>query len=119
VAIERLKGDEVRVDAYLGLLQYYLGPALRRALEAMMATREHKYISDFARKYYGEGKVEGEAKGKAKGLREAVLTVATARSIALSDADRTRVATCSDLATLESWLTRAAHAVTANDVFGD
>ena len=80
-----------------------------------MGTSEHKYFSDFAQKYYGEGKAEG----RAEGIREALLTVTAARSVALSSEDRARIATCGDLATLESWLAHAAHAATAKEVFGD
>ena len=32
-----------------------------------MESNKYEYRSDFARKYYGEGKAEGEAKGKAEG----------------------------------------------------
>jgi hypothetical protein len=115
-ALEKLEDE--RAKAYFDLLKYYRNKALERALlEAFMATGEQKYLSDFARKYYGEGEAKGMAEGEAKGLREAVVTVAAARGIALSDEDRGRIAACSDLAALEAWLTRAAHADTARDVF--
>jgi hypothetical protein len=77
----------------------------------MMGTSEHKYLSDFAQKYYGEG--------EAKGIRESVLAVLAARGLALSEADRAKVAACSDSATLGRWLTRAARATATADVFED
>jgi hypothetical protein len=56
------------------LLRYHLGAALDRALEAIMATSEHKYLSDFARKYYDAGREEGEVAH----ARTALLTVLAA-----------------------------------------
>jgi hypothetical protein len=88
---------------------------LERALEAMMGTSEHKYFSDFAQKYYGEGRVEG----KAEGVSEALLAVLAARGLTLSENDRARVAACTDLVTLGRWLTRAARATATTEVFED
>jgi len=107
--------EEKRGRAYFDLLRYHLGEALDRALEAIMATSEHKYLSDFARKYYGEGKAEGEASG----ARAALLIVLTARGISLGEEDRARIDACTEVRALDSWLARAAQATTAGDVFGD
>jgi hypothetical protein len=70
--------DEARAAACFDLLRYHLGEALDRALEAIMATSEHKYLSDFARKYYGEGRAEGEALGKAEGEAQGKVELARA-----------------------------------------
>jgi flagellar biosynthesis/type III secretory pathway protein FliH len=87
-------------------------------------TTEHRYLSDFARRYFGEGeakgRAEGEAKGriegKAEGIREALLTLSTSRSIVLSEEDRAAIASTSDLATLETSLRRVARAVTTREI---
>jgi len=84
-----------------------------------MATSEHKYLSDFARKYYGEGVAEGKAEGKAEGARAALLTVVAARGVALRPQDRERIAACADVAMLDAWVARAAQATVSGDVFGD
>jgi hypothetical protein len=84
-------------------------------MEAMMGTSEHKYFSDFAQKYYGEGKAEG----KAEGVREALLAVVAARGLNLSENHRAKVAACSDSVTLGRWLTRAARATATAEVFED
>jgi hypothetical protein len=84
-----------------------------------MATSEHKYLSDFARKYYGEGYGQGEAMGESKGARSALLIVMDARGIVVSDEDRARIDACADVGTLDTWLARAAQAATSGDVFGD
>jgi hypothetical protein len=128
------KLDESRARAYFDLLQYHLGEALHRALEARMTTSEHPYLSDFARRYYdtgkaagkAEGEATGEAKGEAKGeargeahrARAALLTVLTAREVPLADADRARIEACADLSTLDAWLARAARATKVDEVFG-
>jgi flagellar biosynthesis/type III secretory pathway protein FliH len=83
----------------------------------MMATNEHKYLSDFARKYYGEGeakgKAEGLAAGEAKGRAEALLAVLTARGLGVSPAERHTILECTDSARLDRWI---AHAVTVESV---
>ena len=83
-----------------------------------MATSEHKYLSDFANKYYGEGKAEGQTEGETKHAREALLIVIAVRGIAMSEGDHARVEACTDPRTLDAWLARAAQATTAADVFG-
>jgi hypothetical protein len=107
--------DQGRGRAYFDLLRYHLGKAFDRALEAIMATSEHKYLSDFARKYYGEG----EAKGRAEGAREALLTAIAARGIALHEEHRAQIDACPDVAMLNAWLVNAVRATTAEEVFGN
>jgi hypothetical protein len=80
-----------------------------------MATSEHKYLSDFARKYYDDGEAKGEAKGEVVRARAALLTVIRARDIRLSDDERARIEACADLA----WLARAARAAGSTEIFAD
>jgi hypothetical protein len=111
--------------AFLDLLRYHLGDAFERALEKIMATNEHKYLSDYARKYFDEGeakgKAEGKAEGKVEGLAEgqarALLHVLAARGIQVGDDLRARVLSCSDLAQLDAWLQRAVRATRVDEVF--
>ena len=116
-------GEDGRARAYFDLLRYHLGAALDRALEAIMATSEHKYLSDFARKYYDAGREEGIAEERARGAiahaRTALLTVLAGRDIALSEALRARIDACADLATLDAWLVRAVRAAYAAEIFAD
>jgi hypothetical protein len=58
---------------------------------------------------YREILVEGEAKATARGI----LAVLGARGISVSDAIRTRILGCSDVATLDAWIRRAAVVSTA------
>jgi len=125
LAIRALGQD--RAQAYFDLLRYSLGAALDRALEAIMTTSERRYLSDFANGYFDKGKAEGEAKGKAEGeaegkaegLRAALGTVLSARGLALSDPGRAQIASCADVATLTTWLARAATVPSEADVFAE
>ncbi|MPY82301.1 MAG: hypothetical protein GEV00_03080 [Actinophytocola sp.] len=69
----------------------------------------YEYESDFARRYYGQGKTEGEAK--------ALLRVLAARGIAVSDDARARITSCTDLDQLERWLDRAVSVDSADELF--
>jgi hypothetical protein len=42
-----------------------------------------------------------------------------ARLVAMGDEDLARIDACLDVATLDAWLTNAAQATTAREVFGD
>jgi hypothetical protein len=112
-------GEDGRARAYFDLLRYHLGAALDRALEAIMATSEHKYLSDFARKYYDAGIAEGQTRGELARARTALLTVLAGRDIALSEELRTRIGACADLAMLDAWLVRAVRAADAAEIFAD
>jgi hypothetical protein len=106
--------DDDRRRAYFDLLRYHLGAALDRALEAIMATSERPYLSDFANDYFAKGKAEG----RAEGARIALVAVVTSRGLSLGDEDRARIAACSDAATLEAWVGRAARAAAVAEIFG-
>lgn len=112
-SIAALPGE--RAKAYFDLLRYNLGDALDRAMEALMATGEQRWLSDFANKYYGEGIEKGRAAGKA----ESLLAVLTARGLAPSATIRAQIDTCTDVALLDRWLTRAVHASTLDEVFAE
>ncbi len=99
--------DAQRSRAYFDLLRYHVKGALDRALERLMATTEHKYLSDFARKYYDEGEAKGKAEGEARGKASALLQILAARGLEVPDDARARVLACLDLAQLDAWLARA------------
>jgi flagellar biosynthesis/type III secretory pathway protein FliH len=126
-AIVRLDGE--RATLYYDLIRSRVGEAARRALEELMQSGKYEYQSDFARKYYGEGRAEGRAEGEAIGRAEgraegeaigraeAVLNVLAARGIAVKPAVRSRVLSCGDIATLDAWLRRAVTVAAAEDIF--
>jgi hypothetical protein len=67
--------------------------------------------------FFGEDR--GEARGIVKGQAKAVLQVADLRGLSLTEAQRARVLACTDLPTLEAWLTRAVTAASAEDILRD
>jgi hypothetical protein len=54
-----------------------------------------------------EGKLEGKLEGLVQGEAEAVLAVLETRGLALSDAERERILSCSELTTLRGWVRKA------------
>jgi Domain of unknown function (DUF4351) len=84
-----------------------LSEAARRALEAMDSTK-YPYQSEFARRYFGQGKAEGWAEGEAAGKAAMVLRLLSLRFGTLPEATETRIrrATLSELDALAERLLR-------------
>src|SRR6185295_713467 len=87
----------------------------RMAFEALMASN-YEYQTDFARKFYGQGKAEGRAEGKAETAREAIYEVLETRGILLSPEHRQRIADCEDLEQLKVWHRLAVTATSAEQL---
>jgi hypothetical protein len=96
VAIDAVSGlPEDKARLYLDVIIDALPEALRQIIEARM--QSYQYKSDFARKYYGQGRDEGLQKGREEGLQEglqegreeglrtAMLALARAKLGALTD----------------------------------
>jgi hypothetical protein len=98
--------DDERARLYLDLILARLDKKTRRALEAM-TMQKYEYQSEFAKKYYGQGKAEGEARGKAEGEAQAILTVLEARGLEVPEKVRKAVLSCTDLAQLDAWVRAA------------
>ena len=125
--------DEGRAALYFDLTFTWVGRAAREALEAMMANSEYEFRSDFMRNLVAkardearaegraegkaEGRAEGEALGVARGKAQAVLATLTARRLPLTDAERARILSCTDLAKLDAWITRAVSAESVAALF--
>jgi hypothetical protein len=95
------------------LIESSLGDAARKTFE--MLPQNERFMSELMSKLTSERQVRSLAEGEARAL----LRVLERRDIATSVEQRERVLACSDLATLEAWLDRAAMAPTAQEVFGD
>jgi len=76
--------DDERARFYGDLVLNSLNEATLRALETMM--KGYQYQSDFAKKYFAEGRTEGRTEEAGRAL----LTVLRARGIAVPDAVRER-----------------------------
>jgi hypothetical protein len=59
------------------------------------------------------------AQGEASGRADALLALLAARGIAIDEARRGVVLACTELATLDRWIVRAAVATSAAEVFGE
>jgi hypothetical protein len=99
--------DDDRAALYADVVFASLSEAARRALEAEMRIEGYEYQSEFARRYFSEGKAAGQAEGKAEGRIESLLTILDARGLSVSDAHREQILACSDEAQLDVWLRRA------------
>ena len=81
-----------------------------------MAAANYELQSDFARKYFFEGKAEGEARGEARGEAKMLLRIIALRGVDLSDAERQRILACTDDDQLGRWAARALTARTSAEI---
>jgi hypothetical protein len=109
-------GDD-RARFYGDLVLNSLNEAARRALEAMM--KGYEYQSDFAKKYYGQGRDEGRLEGRAQEAAQAVLTVLRVRGIGVPESTRERILAEKDPARLERWHEKAIVALALADVLDE
>ena len=122
--------DPERARLYWDLVLSYLSGAVRQALEKLMEKGKYEYQSDFARKYFAQGREEGREEGHEEGLQEgqvrgrqegeaeALLEVLDARGLDVDAQARQRILSCPDLAVLKSWLRKAVGVQTVEELFG-
>ncbi|MCC7380848.1 MAG: hypothetical protein IT384_03410 [Deltaproteobacteria bacterium] len=91
--------DEARSAFYVDLVLTAVNAAARKQLEERMAQAGYKYQSEFARRYFDQGKAEGKA--------EALLSILVARGLEPSGDQRAQIEGCTDVVVLERWLTAA------------
>jgi hypothetical protein len=83
-------------------------PESLRVIAQALGPKSEVVFMSAAEEWMMEGRAQGEA--------EAVLSVLEARGLAVSVAERERIAKCTDLALLDGWLRRAATVATAAEV---
>lgn len=76
-----------------------------------MQQQEHKYVSDFARTYFAEGKAEGEVL--------AVLRILKARGLYPTVAREAQILGTTEPARLERWLDRVIDASSVDALLSD
>jgi hypothetical protein len=81
---------------YLDLILIALSESAPQVLEVTMNSLGFEYQSDFARRYFGEGKAEGRAEGKAEGRVAVLLKQLTCRFGPLSEAEQACVSTAQE-----------------------
>lgn len=82
--------DADRQTLYFDLTMHSLSEAARRALQAMDPAK-YEYQSEFARRYFSQGKAEGKAEGKVEGRADIVLKLLALRFGALPAAVEARI----------------------------
>jgi hypothetical protein len=116
-AVAALLGlDHALAEYYYNLLKRALKRSTRRELEAAMVQTFPKESSILSR-FKSQGRKEGLAEGLAEGRAEALLAVLAARGIKVSKKQRALVVGCTDVSTLDTWIRRAASAVSVREVF--
>lgn len=101
--------EDDRASLYADVVLAALPAAARAHLEELMKTGTYEYQSDFARRYFSQGRAEGEASGEAKAL----LAVLATRGVDVPESARQRITACTDPELLEAWVRRA---VTTTDI---
>jgi hypothetical protein len=101
---------------------YNMSPlAVQRILEQLMTSDTWPVYTPFAKEHFGrgkkEGRIEGRTEGKAEGKTEDILLVLTARNLDISDTERERITSCTDLKLLKKWVTRAVTVEKTSDLF--
>lgn len=113
--------DESVTSLYSDYVLAALPAVAKRYLEELMSATMYRWRSEIGRDSYAageeQGKAEGKAAGKAEGESVAVLAVLDSRGVVLSEEQRERIHTCSDLDLLDSWVRRAGVVDSAAELF--
>jgi flagellar biosynthesis/type III secretory pathway protein FliH len=76
-----------------------------------------RFIEEGVQQGMQQGMEQGKQLGRADSATRVLLTILTARGIAIADQLRSRIAECTDPDLLERWATRAATSTTIDEVF--
>lgn len=107
----------VHIQPGIPILHTVLNEVARMELERLMSVKPYEWQSDFAKKYVGMGREEGREEGRAAEAARNVIAVLQARGFAVSDDERSRITSCTDLATLEKWVPKAVTVERPADLF--
>ena len=109
--------DAERSRLYADLILISLSASIPETLEATMNSLGFEYQSDFARRYFGQGKAEGLVEGRMEGRMELILELLAKRFGPLPDMVRTRVRGAQD-AQLDTVAERMLTAQTLEEALG-
>jgi hypothetical protein len=107
--------DQEHAAVYFEIVYNALREPMQRDLETLVMERQTESkgkFPPFAQQLIDRGIREGELKGK----RDALLRLLARAGIALTDDDRSRIAACTDTATLDRWVDNVLGAKTTTDV---
>ncbi|WP_330228671.1 hypothetical protein OHA40_21435 [Nocardia sp. NBC_00508] len=99
--------DVANGDMYIDLVMAVLPKAARHFLESLMTTGIYEYKSEFARRYYSRGEAA------------ALLRILRTRGFTLSEATTSRIAECTDLDQINTWIDRAVTVDSLDEILAD
>jgi hypothetical protein len=101
-AISSIERD--RANLYLDLIVGSLPKMMLQALEQLMQSRNYEYQSEFARRYYGQGREEGREEGREAALRAALSTLVRVRLGRVPTPIAAAIEHCTDSERLLHWI---------------
>ena len=113
--------DPEHAAVYFHIVYTHLREPLKRAVEGLIMQHQTAVMNlypPFIQELIDRRMRDGKLEGKLEAERNTLLRLSNRTGIALSDADRARIETCTDLATLERWIDNVISAKTVADVFG-
>ncbi len=105
------------VRGMINMVSDELRVKLREMLMDFSKVTEGPLMRDLREEFERRGTVKGKLEGELEGEARALLRVIERRGIVVDEETRVRVLSCTDVATLDTWLDRAATATTAAEVF--
>jgi isopropylmalate/homocitrate/citramalate synthase len=112
-ALSRL--DEDRRALCHDLIEAALSQAARKAFE--MLPQDYQFTGPTFLRAKLEGRLEGRLEGQTQGEADAVCTVLQARGLALSEAQRAQIMSCTELETVKHWVRRAVSVNSTDELF--
>jgi hypothetical protein len=109
--------DDERARFYFDLVMYSLNDVARMALEVLMRSGTYEYQSEFARRYFAQGREEGRQEGRQEGEMSALLEVLEARGLQVDEQARQRIAACTETEQLKRWLRKAVSVQSVQELF--
>ena len=110
---ELQRDPKISIEAVVRVAEAIMNETIRPSTHAQYRTAA-EIVRDEGRE---QGLLDGRKLGLLDGRRASVLTLADARGLALTAAQRRCVVECTDIVTLDRWLVEAAAATAAGDIF--
>ncbi|HYO72764.1 MAG TPA: hypothetical protein VEU33_42480 [Archangium sp.] len=82
-----------------------------------MRSGTYEYQSEFARRYFTQGREEGRQEGRQEGEMIALLEVLEARGLQVDEQSRQRIEACTELDQLKRWLRKAVSVQSVQELF--
>jgi len=111
--------DEERRALYLDVVEAALSEAARKALEMLPENYQFQGPSYRRGRLEGveQGRLEGEREGRAQGEANALLAILQTKGLLLTEEQRQRIVSCSDVEQLDAWVRRAVTATSVEELF--